>query len=77
MRRHITYLIYWWMIAVLGFVLIGLLFLFILLVRTRSEMARKVAGRTTGVLKGVTRRLEAAPARAPGKLVVIQGANTG
>lgn len=67
----------WWMIAVLGLVLIGLLILFILLVRTRSEMARRVAARTTGVLKGVTRRLGAAPARAPGKLVVIQGANMG
>ncbi|MEA3342149.1 MAG: FHA domain-containing protein, partial [Chloroflexota bacterium] len=44
---------------------------------TRGEVARKVVARTTGVLKGVTRRLGAAPQKAPGKLVVIQGANMG
>jgi Mg-chelatase subunit ChlD len=67
----------WWMILVMIALLMGLLILFIMLVRTRGEMARKVAARTTGVLKGVTRRLGATPQRAPGKLVVIQGANMG
>ncbi len=67
----------WWVIGVLVGLLVGLVLLFILLVRTRGEMARKLAARTTGVLKGVTKRLGAAPARAPGKLVVIQGANLG
>jgi len=67
----------WWVILVLAALLIGLLVLFILLIRTRGELARKVAARTTGVLKGVTKRLGAAPQRAPGKLVVVQGANMG
>lgn len=67
----------WWIIGVLIGLLIGLVLLFILLVRTRGEMARKIAARTTGALRGVTKRLGAAPGRAPGKLVVIQGANIG
>jgi pSer/pThr/pTyr-binding forkhead associated (FHA) protein len=40
-------------------------------------MARKVAARTTGVLRGVTKRMGIGTARAPGKLVIIQGANMG
>jgi Mg-chelatase subunit ChlD len=67
----------WWMILALAGLLIGLLLLFILLIRTRGEVARKVAVRTTGVLKGVTKRLGATPQRALGKLVVLQGANMG
>ncbi|MEE8390806.1 MAG: FHA domain-containing protein [Anaerolineae bacterium] len=67
----------WWMIIALIGLLTGLLFLFIMLIRTRGEMARKIAARTTGVLKGVTKRLGATSARAPGKLVVVQGTNTG
>jgi len=67
----------WWLLLILTALAAGLLVLLILLVRTRGELARKVVTRTTGVLKGVTRRLEAAPQRAPGKLVVIQGANMG
>ncbi len=67
----------WWIILVLIALLAGLLVLLILLIRTRGEMARKVAARTTGVLKGVTKRLGGTPARSPGKLVVIQGANMG
>ncbi|MCP4542050.1 MAG: FHA domain-containing protein [Chloroflexi bacterium] len=67
----------WWMIGLLIGLLVGLVLLFILLIRTRGEMARKIAARTTGVLRGVTKRLGSTPARAPGKLVVVQGANLG
>jgi pSer/pThr/pTyr-binding forkhead associated (FHA) protein/Mg-chelatase subunit ChlD len=67
----------WWLVVVLIGLLVGLLLLFILLIRTRGEVARKVAARTTGALRGVTKRLGATPARAPGKLVVIQGPNMG
>ncbi len=67
----------WWLLAILAVLALGMLILLILLVRTRGEVARKVVARTTGVLKGVTRRLGAAPQKAPGKLVVIQGANMG
>ncbi len=63
----------WWVILILIMLVIGLLVLLILLIRTRGELARKVVARTTGVLKGVTKRLGALPQRAPGKLVVIQG----
>ncbi len=67
----------WWVIVILVGLAIGLLVLLILLIRTRGELARKVIRTTTGVLKGVTKRLGALPQRAPGKLVVIQGANIG
>jgi hypothetical protein len=68
---------FWWVICVVGALALGLLVLFIMLVRTRGELARKVVTRTTGVLKGVTKRLGRLPEPAPGKLVVIQGANIG
>ena len=68
---------YWWLLLILAALAVGLLVLLILLIRTRGELARKVIRTTTGVLKGVTKRLGALPQRAPGKLVVIQGANIG
>ncbi|MEA3338348.1 MAG: hypothetical protein U9R15_00125, partial [Chloroflexota bacterium] len=67
----------WWLLVILAAMALGMLILLIILIRTRGEVARKVVARTTGVLKGVTRRLGAAPQKAPGKLVVIQGANMG
>jgi Mg-chelatase subunit ChlD len=67
----------WWVILVLTGLLLGLLVLFILLLRTRGEMARRVVQSTTGVLRGVTRRLSDVPQRAPAKLVIVQGANVG
>jgi len=68
---------YWWMLVILAALTVGLLVLLVLLIRTRGEVARKMVTRTTGVLKGVTKRLSAAPQRAPGKLVIVQGANAG
>jgi hypothetical protein len=68
---------YWWMLVILAALAVGLLVLLVLLIRTRGEVARKMVTRTTGVLKGVTKRLSAAPQRAPGKLVIVQGANAG
>jgi Mg-chelatase subunit ChlD len=69
---------FWWVICVVGVLALGLFVLLIMLIRTRGELARKVVTRTTGVLKGVTKRLGGGlPDRAPGKLVVIQGANVG
>jgi hypothetical protein len=67
----------WWLLLILGALAVGLLLLLIMLIRTRGELTRRVVARTTGVLKGVTRRLSAAPQHAPGKLVIIQGANMG
>jgi hypothetical protein len=67
----------WWLLLILAALALGLLVLLMLLIRTRGELARKMAARTTGVLKGVTKRLSAMPQRAPGKLVVIQGTNMG
>jgi Mg-chelatase subunit ChlD len=66
---------FWWLLLILAVLAVGLLVLLILLVRTRGELARRVVTRTTGVLKGVTQKLGAQ--RAPGKLVVVQGANIG
>ncbi|HET89334.1 MAG TPA: FHA domain-containing protein, partial [Chloroflexi bacterium] len=67
----------WWIVIPLIAMLIGLLILLILLIRTRGEVARKAVKSTTGVLKGVTKRLGATSQPAPGKLVVVQGANIG
>jgi hypothetical protein len=65
----------WWVLVALAALAIGLIVLLILLLKTRGELARKVVTRTTGFLKGVTRKLSGAPA--PGKLVIIHGASTG
>ncbi len=67
----------WWLLVALVALALGLLALLVMLIRTRGELTRRVVARTTGVLKGVTRRLSGAPQRAPGKLVIIQGANMG
>jgi hypothetical protein len=68
---------HWWLLLVLVALVLGLLVLLILLIRTRGEVARKIVTRTTGVLKGVTKRLSAPTQRAPGKLVILHGANMG
>jgi pSer/pThr/pTyr-binding forkhead associated (FHA) protein len=68
---------FWWVICVVGVLALGFFVLLIMLIRTRGELARKVVTRTTGVLKGVTKRLGGLSDRAPGKLVVIQGTNVG
>jgi pSer/pThr/pTyr-binding forkhead associated (FHA) protein/Mg-chelatase subunit ChlD len=68
---------FWWVICIVGVLALGLFVLLVMLIRTRGELARKVVTRTTGVLKGVTKRLGGMPDRAPGKLVVTQGANVG
>lgn len=67
----------WWLLVPLGALAVGLIVLLVLLMRTRGEMAQKVVQTTTGVLKGVTRSLSAEPSRAPGKLVIMGGANVG
>jgi len=67
----------WWLLAALVALALGLLLLLVMLIRTRGELTRRVVARTTGVLKGVTKRLSGAPMRAPGKLVILQGANMG
>jgi pSer/pThr/pTyr-binding forkhead associated (FHA) protein len=63
-----------------GVLALAIVALLIMLIRTRGkigQMARRVASNTTGVLKGITKRLGALPEQAPGKLVVLQGANMG
>ena len=70
----------WWIACIVGALALAILALLIMLIRTRGkigQMARKVATSTTGVLKGITKRLGALPQQAPGKLVVLQGANMG
>ncbi len=67
----------WWLLAVLAALAVGFLVLLVLLIRTRGEVARQVVTRTTGVLKGMTQRLGAAPPTASAKLVILQGANMG
>lgn len=67
----------WWLLLILGGMGAGLLVLMALFIRTRNEMTQRVIARTTGVLKGVTRRLGTSPTQVPGKLVVVQGANIG
>ena len=68
---------YWWLLLILAALALGLLILLILLIRTRGDMAHRVVRTTTGMLKGLTKRLGTTPQRAPGKLIVIQGTNVG
>lgn len=67
----------WWLLLILSGLGIGVLVLLGLFIRTRNQMTRRVIARTTGVLKGVTRRLGSSSAQTPGRLVVVQGANIG
>jgi len=67
----------WWLLLMLAALLMGLLLLFAILIKTRGELARKVAVGATGALSGVTKRLGGASQQAPGKLVILQGANVG
>jgi Mg-chelatase subunit ChlD len=71
------FLTYWWLLIILVFFALGLLVLLIMLIRTRGQLAKKLVAQTTGVVKGVTRRLGAAPSKAPGKLVIVKGVNVG
>lgn len=66
----------WWLHLILAVLAVGLLGLFIMLIRTRGEVARKVLTSPTAVFKRLTKALSGM-ARAPAKLVVIQGANVG
>lgn len=76
-RRGLLWLgMYWWILLLLFLLLIGLLVLLIALLRTRSQLAQRIVTGTTGVLKGVTRRLGAMPP-ASAKLVVVKGVNVG
>jgi hypothetical protein len=70
----------WWIGCIVGVLALAILALLIMLIRTRGkigQVARRVATSTTGVLKGITKRLGSLPQQAPGKLVVVQGANMG
>ena len=67
----------WWHLLGMTTLLVGEVVLFILVIRTRGEVARQVVSTTTGVLKGFTKRLGTQSSRAPGKLVVVAGANVG
>ncbi|MBN1921972.1 MAG: FHA domain-containing protein [Anaerolineae bacterium] len=66
----------WWIIVVLGFLLLGLLILLILLIKTRGEIARKVVAPAAGAISKMTQRLSAA-GPAYGKLVVVHGSSVG
>ena len=68
----------WWQVILLVGLFLGLFILLILLIRTRSEVARNLVTRTTTALKGMTQRLgfgDQSPASA--KLIVIRGPNAG
>jgi len=67
----------WCLILPLPVIFLALLILAAMLIKTRGDIGRKVVQSTTTAFKGVTRRLSDMPQRAPGKLVVIQGANVG
>ncbi len=71
---------FWWVACIVAVLVLAIVALFIMLLRTRGrmgQMARKVATSTTGVLKGITKRLGALPQQSPGKLVVVHGSNVG
>ncbi|MCX8067361.1 MAG: FHA domain-containing protein [Anaerolineae bacterium] len=77
LRRALLWLgMYWWILMLLFALLLGLLVLLAVLLRTRSQLAQRIVTGTTGVLKGVTRRLGATPP-AVARLVVVKGTNPG
>lgn len=77
LRRVLLWLgMYWWIVLIILLLLAGMVVVLALLMRTRSQLAQRIVTGTTGVLKGVTRRLGATPP-ASAKLVVIKGANVG
>ena len=76
-RRALLWLAsFWWILLLVVILGIGLLVLLALLLRTRSQVAQRIVTGTTGVLKGVTRRLGATPP-ASAKLIVVKGSNVG
>ncbi len=76
-RQALLWLVaYWWILLLLVALGIGLLVLLVLFLRTRNQLAQRIVTGTTGVIKGVTRRLGAIPP-ASAKLVVVKGSNVG
>jgi hypothetical protein len=76
-RRALLWLAsFWWILLLIVILGIGLLVLLALLLRTRSQVAQRIVTGTTGVLKGMTRRLGATPP-ASARLVVVKGSNVG
>lgn len=65
----------WWVLLLSSCSMVGVYVVFVLLMRTRGELARKVVARTTGFLKGITRPLAHSPS--PGKLVITRGIGKG
>lgn len=67
----------WWLVLIWGTLTVGILILLVMLIRTRGELARRAIVTTTGVLRGITRRLGVASAHASAKLVIVQGTGVG
>lgn len=63
----------WGIIAGYAALFLGIVFLTVVMIRTRGELARRVVQRTTGVMKGLTQLLTPDMARPWGKMVVLQG----
>lgn len=77
LRRALLWVgMYWWILLFLFLLLVGLMALLVVLLRTRSQLAQRIVTGTTGVLKGMTRRLGPMPP-ASARLVVVKGSNVG
>lgn len=77
LRRGLLWLsAYWWILLLLILMTIGLLVMLLTLLHIRSQLSQHILTGTTGVLRGMTRRLGAIPL-ASARLVVIKGANVG
>ncbi len=66
-----------WLLLIWSILTLGILILLILLIRTRGELARRAIISTTGVLRGITRRLGMVQPQTPAKLVIVQGTGIG
>jgi len=67
----------WWVILVGLGLIIGLVTVWVMLMRAKSELASKVAKSATGILGRVTQPLRGGGGPAYGKLVIMQGMNKG
>jgi len=63
----------WGFLAGYGVAAALLVFLVVMMIRTRGELARRIVQRTTGVMKGLTRLLTPELAHPWGKITVLQG----
>lgn len=76
-RAQMWLLDFWWLVLILAVLIIAMIVLIVLNHRMQGRLATKVRATTGRLVKPVTRKLTPQTLRAPGKLVIMQGAHVG